>query len=191
MKPNVVFVLGAPGSGKGTQCEKISSEFGYVHLSAGDLLRKERNTPGSKYGDLIENHIRNGSIVPVEITCSLLKQAMDESECNNFLIDGFPRNEDNLQGWNREMGEHSNVKFVLFFDCTEEICIERCLNRGAEGSGRSDDNPESLRKRFRTYNCQTMPVVQHYDDLGLVRKADATKSPDEVFEEVKTFFSEN
>ena len=109
-KPNVVFVLGAPGSGKGTQCQNIVDEFGYVHLSAGkkmecfklyvtknvfifthkkryqliknifpntgDLLRAERKAPGSEYGELIEHHITNGTIVPVAITCSLLVRAM-------------------------------------------------------------------------------------------------------------------
>lgn len=77
--PNIVFVLGAPGSGKGTQCEKIVEKFGYVHLSAGDLLRDERQRPGSEFGALIEDYITNGNIVPVEITCSLLKNAMDKN----------------------------------------------------------------------------------------------------------------
>nr|XP_053628017.1 UMP-CMP kinase-like isoform X2 [Cherax quadricarinatus]XP_053628018.1 UMP-CMP kinase-like isoform X2 [Cherax quadricarinatus]XP_053628019.1 UMP-CMP kinase-like isoform X2 [Cherax quadricarinatus] len=75
-KYNVAFVLGGPGAGKGTQCEKIVKEFGYVHLSAGDLLREERAKPGSEFGDMIEEHIKNGTIVPVEITCSLLERAM-------------------------------------------------------------------------------------------------------------------
>jgi adenylate kinase family enzyme len=92
-KPGVVFVLGAPGSGKGTQCERIVEKFGFVHLSAGDLLREERNTPGSQYGALIEGHITAGTIVPVEITCSLLENAMQKSNANKFLIDGFPRNQ--------------------------------------------------------------------------------------------------
>ena len=72
-------------------------KFGHVHLSAGDLLREERAKPGSEFGELIEQHITNGTIVPVEITCSLLERAMTQSDKNNFLIDGFPRNEDNLQ----------------------------------------------------------------------------------------------
>ena len=102
-KPEVVFVLGGPGAGKGTQCTNIVKKYGYVHLSAGDLLREERTKSNSEFGELIENHIKNGTIVPVEITCSLLDRAMQNSENPNkkFLIDGFPRNEDNLQGWNK------------------------------------------------------------------------------------------
>ncbi|XP_022239109.1 UMP-CMP kinase-like isoform X3 [Limulus polyphemus] len=178
-KPTIVFVLGAPGAGKGTQCEKIVNEFGFVHLSAGDLLREERNTPGSEYGELIENHIRNGTIVPVEITCNLLENAMNKSETKKFLIDGFPRNENNLEGWNRMMGDKVNLKFVLFFDCPEEVCVNRCLKRGAAGSGRSDDNEESLKKRFNTYINDTMPIIEHYDKENLVRKVDANHSEDE------------
>ena len=118
-KPNVVFVLGGPGAGKGTQCAKIVKQFGFVHLSAGDLLRAERKLAGSQvrieekvhlknnwwgidkhkpnfllqFGELIEHHITNGTIVPVEITCSLLERAMSESDKDFFLVDGFPRNE--------------------------------------------------------------------------------------------------
>ena len=71
--PNVIFVLGGPGAGKGTQCTRIVKNFGYVHLSAGDLLRAERQRPGSKVGEQIEDHIRKGTIVPVEITCTLIE----------------------------------------------------------------------------------------------------------------------
>lgn len=78
-KPRIVFVLGAPGAGKGTQCEKIVTEFGYVHLSAGDLLRAERNRAGSEFAELIETSIKEGKIVPVAVTCSLLENAMKAS----------------------------------------------------------------------------------------------------------------
>lgn len=77
-KPKVVFVLGAPGSGKGTQCARIVEEFGYVHLSAGDLLRAERNRPGSELAEMIEESIKAARIIPVAVTCSLLEQAMNE-----------------------------------------------------------------------------------------------------------------
>merc|ERR1719410_3239303 len=98
-KPNVVFVLGGPGAGKGTQCANLVNEFGLVHLSAGDLLRAERNS-GSKDAELINNYIKEGKIVPVAITVGLIKKAMNNLMSNEgkyvFIIDGFPRNYDNL-----------------------------------------------------------------------------------------------
>lgn len=188
-KYNVAFVLGGPGAGKGTQCAKIVEKFGYVHLSAGDLLREERAKPGSEYGELIEGHIKNGTIVPVEITCSLLERAMKNSGKENFLIDGFPRNQNNLEGWNKQMGDKVNLKFVLFFKCPLEVCTQRCLDRGAAGSGRSDDNMESLKKRFDTYMNATMPIINHYEAKNLVRTIDATRDVDEIFGDVEKLFA--
>lgn len=185
-KYNVVFVLGPPGSGKGTQCQRISDKYGYVHLSAGDLLRAERQRQGSTYGEMIETHITNGTIVPVEVTCALLENAMKASgDAAGFLIDGFPRNEDNNEGWNKQMSSKVDLKFVLFIECATEVCLQRCLSRG---QGRTDDNEESLKKRIVTYNTQTMPIVNIYEALGKVRKADGTQGPDKVFEQVSSFF---
>lgn len=216
VKPLVTFVLGGPGSGKGTQCKLICDQFGYKHLSAGDLLRAERNSPGSQYGEMIERHIQEGKIVPVEVTCSLLEKAMvehckhlassttlandngDEISSNNsknslkgkFLIDGFPRNEDNLQGWTKQLADRVEVPFVLFLDCPHDVCIKRCLDRGQQGSNRSDDNEVSLRKRLVTFTQDTMPIVEHYEKLNLLKRIDATKSPSEVYSEVKKLFSQ-
>ncbi|XP_030036281.2 UMP-CMP kinase-like [Manduca sexta] len=191
MVPEVVFVLGAPGSGKGTQCSFISKEYDFVHLSAGDLLREERQRQGSEYGEMIEQKIRNGEIVPVEVTCSLLHKAMQKSGKSRFLIDGFPRNKDNLDGWERVMSDKTKLLFVLFFECSRDLCTERCLGRGAAGSGRSDDNLESLQKRFNTYLNDTMPIIQHYDQLGLVRRINAEVGPQQVFEDVKKVFNKS
>jgi len=193
MKYNVVFVLGGPGAGKGTQCKHIVDEYGYTHLSAGDLLRQERTTPGSEVGELIESHIRAGSIVPVKITCGLLEKAMQttrdaDPSRNNFLIDGFPRNKDNMEGWTEEMDAKVNLQFVLYFDCSDELCIERCMSRGAAGSGRSDDNMESLKKRLETYHTATQPIIDHYNALGLVKRVEAKESAEQVFAMVKPFF---
>merc|ERR1712012_727468 len=187
-KPNVVFVLGGPGAGKGTQCARIVEKFGYVHLSAGDLLRAERNTPGSEHGETIEHHIVNGTIVPVAITCSLLERAMKESDKNDFLIDGFPRNEDNLTGWNEAMGDKVNLKFVLNFECSEKACINRCLERGAT-SGRSDDNEESLKKRFVTFVNSTKPIIEHFQKQNLVHTIDGDRPKESVWTDVSKLFS--
>uniref|UniRef100_A0A9J7YH69 UMP-CMP kinase n=1 Tax=Cyprinus carpio carpio TaxID=630221 RepID=A0A9J7YH69_CYPCA len=189
MKPQVVFVLGGPGAGKGTQCARIVENYSYTHLSAGDLLREERSRSGSEFGQLIDTYIKEGRIVPVEITISLLKKAMEETmkvdEKNfRFLIDGFPRNQDNLQGWNTVMDGKADVKFVLFFDCGNEVCIDRCLERG-KSSGRTDDNRESLEKRIQTYLQSTRPIIEQYEKQGKVRTIDASRSVDEAFQNIE------
>lgn len=116
-KPEVIFILGGPGAGKGTTCSDIVKKTGYVHLSAGDLLREERTKPDAEFGEIIETHIRNGTIVPVEITCSLLERAMQTSANpeKRFLIDGFPRNEDNLNGWTKVRLIYSVKKKLILF----------------------------------------------------------------------------
>jgi len=131
-KPEVVFILGGPGAGKGTLCRYIVDRYGYAHLSAGDLLREERAKPGSQYGELIETHIRNGTIVPVEITCSLIDRAMQISDNphNRFLIDGFPRNKDNLDGWNKVSSGISETFFmhlICMLKIVDKHCREFCL----------------------------------------------------------------
>lgn len=193
-KPKVVFVLGGPGAGKGTQCKRIVDTFGFVHLSAGDLLREERSRDGSEYAELIEDAIKNGKIVPVEVTCSLLENAMNkhmkDAGKNKFLIDGFPRNQDNMDGWNRKMADKVELLFVLFFDCGEDVCVARCLDRGKSGSGRADDNLESLKKRIKTYQEDSLPIIEFYKKLNLVRHIDASLCPGEVFENVQKVFGE-
>lgn len=188
-KGKVIFVLGGPGAGKGTQCAKIVKKFNFEHLSAGELLREERDNENSKYGSLIDDCMRNGKIVPVDITCSLLEAAMKKSSNNKFLIDGFPRNQDNLNGWNKQMSDKVDFQFVLFFDCSEEVCINRCLSRGKCGSGRPDDNIESLKKRIAVYKSDSLPIIQYFKKIGKVKQINAKYSVDEVFEEVKKIFN--
>ncbi|CAD5111450.1 DgyrCDS759, partial [Dimorphilus gyrociliatus] len=187
-KPHVIFVLGGPGAGKGTQCEKITNTYGYTHLSAGELLRQERAS-GSQESDIIEQYIRQGQIVPVEITISLLEKAMINTKKNNpnnrgFLIDGFPRNQNNLDGWNDKMDGKAVVEGVLFFEASDDICVNRCLTRG-QSSGRSDDNLESLKKRLKTYHESTMPILEKFKEQNLLHRIDATPGPDEEKESDK------
>ena len=125
-KFDVVFVLGGPGCGKGTNCAKIVAEFDYVHLSAGDLLRAARES-GSELADMINTYIKEGRIVPAEITVGLLKTAMEQSGKKKFLVDGFPRDMSNLESWEVSMSSVTNVQFLLFLDCSEETMLARLL----------------------------------------------------------------
>lgn len=179
----VVFVLGGPGAGKGTQCANLVRDYHFAHLSAGDLLRAEQDRPGSEFGALIKDCIKNGSIVPMEVTVQLLENAMAEtlekskSKKGKFLIDGFPRKMDQALKFEESV---CPAKFVLFFDVPEEVMQQRLLKRG-ETSGRADDNKESIKKRFKTFVETSMPVVEYYENQGRVVKIKATEGPDEVY----------
>ncbi|RYQ88148.1 hypothetical protein Ahy_B09g095530 isoform C [Arachis hypogaea] len=109
--PTIVFVLGGPGSGKGTQCANIVEHYGYTHLSAGDLLRAEIKS-GSENGTMIQNMIKEGKIVPSEVTIKLLQRAMEESGKDKFLIDGFPRNEENRAAFEKVGREDDNIETI-------------------------------------------------------------------------------
>ncbi|KAJ1689278.1 hypothetical protein LUZ63_013433 [Rhynchospora breviuscula] len=182
-KVTVVFVLGGPGSGKGTQCANIVEHYGFTHLSAGDLLRAEIKS-GSENGTMIQNMIKEGKIVPSEVTIKLLQTAILESGNDKFLIDGFPRNEENRAAFERVTG--IVPEFVLFFDCSEEEMERRLLGRN---QGRVDDNIETIKKRFKVFVESSLPVVEHYESLGKVKRIDAAKPIPEVFEDIKVIFS--
>ncbi|KAJ4830320.1 bifunctional uridylate/adenylate kinase [Turnera subulata] len=178
----VVFVLGGPASGKGTQCPKIVENFGFTYISAGDLLKAEVKS-GCEVGIVIQNFIKEGKIVPSEVTLRLIEKAMQQSENKKFIIDGFPRNEENRVAFENIM--KIEPALVLFFDCPEEELTRRMLNRN---QGRIDDNIETIPKRLKVYFESTLPVIHHYSSKGKVRKIDAGRSIDEVFEDVKRVF---
>ncbi|KAH6650675.1 adenylate kinase-domain-containing protein [Chaetomium tenue] len=179
----VLFVLGGPGAGKGTQCARLVRDYHFTHLSAGDLLRAEQDRPGSQYGQLIRDCIKNGDIVPMEVTVALLENAMRDAiqasggRNGKFLIDGFPRKMDQALKFEEVV---CPAKLVLFYDCPEAEMERRLLERG-KTSGRADDNAESIRKRFRTFVETSMPVVDHYEKENRVVKVNATDTPDGVY----------
>ncbi|KZT58938.1 UMP-CMP kinase [Calocera cornea HHB12733] len=198
-KVTVIFVLGGPGAGKGTQCDKLVKDYGFVHLSAGDLLRAEQNRPGSQYGSMIREYIREGQIVPMEVTIKLLENAMRaalespqaeeagkwkgawEGGRGRFLIDGFPRKMDQAIKFDEDVCKSG---FVLFLSTTEAVLLHRLLERG-KTSGREDDNPESISKRFRTFEETSMPVVEYYRERMKVVEIDSSPPIDEVYAKIR------
>ena len=175
----IVFVLGGPGSGKGTQCEQIVEKYGFKHYSAGDLLRAEVAS-GSEMGKELEEIMKEGKLVPSSVTIKLLKKAIATSDGMKFLIDGFPRALDQAEEFEKEV---IPCKLVLFFDCPQDVMQERLLKR-AETSGRADDNIETIKKRFDTFVNASMPVIEHFEKVDKVAKISAVPTPDEVFVEV-------
>lgn len=182
-KVTVVYILGGPGSGKGTQSARLVQDYGFKHLSAGDLLRDEQDREGSEYGQMIKNYIKDGLIVPMEVTVKLLENAMrakiesDETHSARFLVDGFPRKMDQAVYFEQNVCKSS---CTVFLDCPEDVMRERLLNRG-KTSGRADDNEESIMKRFRTFIETSMPVVDLFEKEGRVIKVPATGSEADVY----------
>ncbi|KAF9883183.1 hypothetical protein FE257_003870 [Aspergillus nanangensis] len=189
----VVFLLGGPGSGKGTQSSNLVRDYGFIHLSAGDLLRAEQKREGSQYGELIKTYIREGKIVPMEITVALLSNAMADAlqqgagqggRKARFLVDGFPRKLDQSVFFEDTV---CPSEMTLFLECPEEVMEQRLLKRG-ETSGRDDDNAESIRKRFRTFVETSMPVVEAHGAAGKVVSVLATGSVDDVYARIQEGF---
>lgn len=106
-------------------------------------------------------------------------QLLQETGNNKFLIDGFPRNANNFDGWTRKMSKKVDFIFVLFLECSQEKCVERCLKRS-----RPDDNEERLQKRFITYMVDTMPIIDHFRSVAKIREINANECPDMVFKDI-------
>nr|XP_039269845.1 uncharacterized protein DDB_G0284459-like [Styela clava] len=181
----IVFVVGGPGSGKGTQCDKIKEKYGFTHFSSGDLLRAEVAS-GSEKGKELTAIMERGELVPLSTVLELIKKNMLEHahHSKGFLIDGYPR--DVQQGIEFE-NTISPCTFVLWIDSSQETMVKRLLKR-AETSGRADDNEETIRKRLKTFVESTEPVISHYEKQQKVRRINSEQSVDDVFAEVQAVF---
>ena len=139
---------------------------------------------GSDDGRIIDKIINDGKIVPVTITIKLIKDAIMKYNNDLFLIDGFPRNQDNLLGWEENMSNICDVEATIFVDCPEEELQKRLLLRGLT-SGRTDDNIETAKKRFITYKDVTMPIINYYDSISKLIRVRGDRNIDEVFNDIR------
>ena len=187
---HVIFCLGGPGAGKGTQCSRIASNFPVSHLSAGDLLREEQARKGSEHGELIAELIREGKIVPAEITVKLLLNRIKSDENRFFLIDGFPRNEENRTAWFKLADETGlDTLCCICIDVTEKTMRKRILGRSFT-SLRTDDNEKSMEKRFNTYTKETSVVLNWFEQQGKLTRIDGEGSVDSIYVDMSGFIEE-
>ena len=182
----VFFVLGGPGSGKGTNCENLVRDFGLTHFSAGDLLRAEAKKD-TDLGKQITEILAAGQIVPSEVTVALLENAVKgATDAKGFLVDGFPRKLDQAKMFEDGIAKATGI---LYFDASVETMEKRLLGRAAEGSTRSDDTPEAIRKRLLLNQEVCEPVVAMYREQGRLSAVDANQDKDTVYATVKTLFA--
>jgi len=201
-----IVLLGAPGSGKGTQCKRIVDRYGLLHLSSGDILRKER-AAGSELGKKAESFMDAGDLVPDELIVEMMADAISKAPEVGFVLDGFPRTVNQAAELDKSLdlsGQKINVVLNLMVD--DQIVAERmsgrrscpqcgavyhiknlkpkvdgvCDNDGAELIQRPDDSLEVVANRLKTYYEQTEPVVDYYKNNSTVYDIDAGKDADVV-----------
>lgn len=177
-----LILFGPPGSGKGTQSDKLVEKYGLVHLSTGNLLREEiaQQTP---LGLEAKNFMDKGQLVPDEVVIGMVDSYFDKhKEAKGFLFDGFPRTSAQAVALDKLLElKKTAIGLVLALEVTEEELVKRLLNRG-KTSGRSDDtNEEVIRKRFSVYSNETTPVAEHYKREKKFQSVKGEGSVDDIF----------
>ncbi len=192
-----IILLGAPGSGKGTQASMISERYGLPHISTGDIFRANIKA-GTDIGKVAESYIKAGKLVPDEVTCEIVKRRLAEEDCKNgYLLDGFPRNiyqAEVLDSFAKiDLCININIDHALLMDrlCGRRVCAKcgesyhvstlggatTCAKCGGELIQRKDDNPETVSARLAVYNDQTAPLINYYTDKEIIFNCTGTEAP--------------
>lgn len=167
---NIVF-MGMPGSGKGTQAAKLADKYSLVHISSGDLLRKEmeEDTP---FGKEIRRHMEEGILFPDELVNSVLLGKVPSCD---YILDGYPRKLSQVE-------VIKSVNLVLYLALSEKETVARVLNRNED---REDDTEDAIMVRIAAFKKKTQPVIDYYKERGILHEVDGSGTPGEVFERVQ------
>jgi adenylate kinase len=207
-----LVLLGPPGAGKGTQAERLVEDFGLPYYSTGIILR-EAVAEGNELGKKAEEYMDAGKLVPDELICEVIMDRLDSSEAENgFLLDGFPRTVGQAEMLDRLLeGKGRELTGALLIEAPDEEVIRRLSGRRTCAKGthvyhvefdppkhegvcdqdgsrliqREDDKPETVRKRLDVYHEETEPLVDWYEDKGLLRRFDGTRTADEVHDRIR------
>lgn len=177
-----LILFGPPGSGKGTQSEKLIAKYGLKHLSTGDLLRHEINNQ-TPLGKEAQNFMDKGQLVPDEVVIGMISSALDENpDAKGFLFDGFPRTQAQAKALDKLLNlKEAPIDVMLALEVSEEELVKRLLKRG-ETSGRSDDNNENvIRARIVEYRSKTAIVADYYAQFEKVVMIKGEGTIDDIF----------
>ena len=179
-----LLLIGPPGSGKGTQGERLAARLGIEHIAAGDLLRAEVSA-GTPLGRQVSAFMQRGDLVPdVVILSLLLPRVLAAAEGNGYLLDGFPRSVDQAVEA-RKLAEQADASpdAVVYLDVPRAELVRRILARAAV-EGRADDNPETVENRLKVFDEATLPLVDYYRGRGILHVVDANEDEDRVTENI-------
>ena len=168
MKKHLLF-LGAPGAGKGTQAELICKTNSFLHLSTGDLLRKEIEM-NTNLGRKVKDIMNDGKLVSDELVLEIVQKNL-EKENKGWILDGYPRNLSQANSLNEVLNKiNQSLEVVFYLDIPEDVLIKRLLHRG-----RKDDNAETIKTRLKIYKETTEPLINYFKDLSLLEYIDANR----------------
>ena len=178
MKKHLLF-LGPPGAGKGTQASLLSEANSYLHLSTGELLRKEIDLD-TDLGKQVKDIMNKGELVSDQLVLEIVKKNLDKDN-NGWILDGYPRNLSQANSLNEVLIEiNQPLEVVFYLDIPEEVLIKRLLLRG-----RKDDTEETIRKRVGIYKETTEPLIQYFKDLSLLEYIDADRDLKTISSDIK------
>ena len=178
MKKHLLF-LGAPGAGKGTQAELLSKTYSYMHLSTGELLRKEI-AMNTILGKQVKDIIHSGELVSDKLVLEIVRQNLKKDN-KGWILDGYPRNLSQVDSLNEVLIKIDQpLEVVFYLDIPEEVLIKRLLLRG-----RKDDTEETIRNRVKIYKETTEPLIEYFKDLSLLEYIDADRDLQTIFSEIK------
>ncbi len=180
-----IVIFGAPGSGKGTQSDKIIAEFGVAHISTGDVLRAEIKA-GSDLGQTAAKYINDGKLVPDSLIINMLAQTLDNlgKAIPGVIFDGFPRTIAQAEALDKMLQERGEkVSTVIGLEVEDAELIQRIIARG-KTSGRADDNEETAKKRLDTYYSQTLPLKDFYVAQGKYANIFGMGNIDDIYAEI-------
>lgn len=176
---NLLFI-GPPGAGKGTQALRVAEKLDIPHISTGEMFRHHVSS-GTDFGKQVDEIMKSGGYVPDEITVAMLKGRLEMDDASKgFILDGFPRTAPQVMALDELIGT-DGLDAVIVFNVDEEALVERLVARG-----RADDTEETIRARFGIYQDQTAPLLDIYNDRGLVINIDGVGDVNEVTDRIMT-----
>lgn len=179
-----IVIFGAPGSGKGTQSERIVEKYGINHISTGDVLRAEIKN-GTELGKTAKGYIDQGQLIPDELMIDILASVFDSfKDSKGVIFDGFPRTIAQAEALKKMLAERGQeVSIMVDLDVPEEELMVRLIKRGKD-SGRADDNEETIKKRLHVYHSQTAPLIDWYKNEKKYQHINGLGSMEGIFAEI-------
>ena len=179
-----IVIFGAPGSGKGTQRERIVEKYGINHISTGDVLRAEIQN-GTELGKTAKGYIDQGQLIPDELMIDILASVFDSfKDSKGVIFDGFPRTIAQAEALKKMLAERGqDVSVMVDLDVPEEELMVRLIKRGKD-SGRADDNEETIKKRLHVYHSQTAPLIDWYKNEKKYQHINGLGTMEGIFAEI-------